>query len=667
MKSEPKLIILVLFLFFPILAQAENTFDLNHYVEWEREASLNAVNRYDRFLKTRLSQNNIKSPNQKKSGDKLILSSLPGQTGQPILFKADISDKIYRNHLPSAENIEFDQFSMTGALNEWESLQFGVYSPVDLQGVYFEISDLVHEKGKSVIQGAGRNLRKYTVYNILAKKKKSRQVSPDMDINPEINTVTFHYEEEPVLLLDLPRIDIKADTSQAFWLDLFIPESSYPGIYSGYISIMQDQNELKKVPFILEILPFELDMALEWSRGAYISKFIDKKEAVNLIEHGHTQVSWWTDANYTIKINQGQVTADFSPYVKYLEMLDEVGMAGPHTVFLGGDSPKLINKIFTLLGRPTITNGRNVNNRHQYEATDLSEPFESYFIQTLKQFHDQMEQAGHGSILAAILDEPDHKPRPERLDWYNRIFSMMEASVPELQTFGVFYRKNNEKMLSHDHDVWSTNSPSIKKYNAVKKAGKKLFTYHGGFRFYKSAGMPRFRVGIIPWVYDAAGTFYWAIWNHSDNDRRLDDIFSPDIFAGRAITIARAPQGASYGPLNTLVHKGFREAVDDARYIKTLEKMIKKAKGTSAGAEAKKHEKWLNHIKLTLRKKMYVRGGRVYNHKEFKDWRFPVASLTFYNSIGEKCNLENFEKFSEFIRTDIQRRIVSLLKAMDKI
>ena len=427
-----------------------------------------------------------------------------------------------------------------------------------------------------------------------------------------------------------------------------------------------DENVAEKVQISVDVSPFRLGRALNWSRGAYLSKFIDKKEAVNLIENGHTQVSWWTTGGYTISLEKGKIHADFSPFTSYLNMLDSAGMTGPHVVFLGGESPKLHNIIFSMMGRAGIHDGRNSKFRNQFPESDLSPPFESYLIQVLHQFKAQMTANGYGDLLCVLMDEPDHKPSPERLNWYNKTYAMVEKNIPDLLTMGVFYHKGDEKKLSHHHSVWSTNRPSTSLYEACKQAGKKLYTYHGGFRFYDPPGKYRFDIGIIPWVYDAAGTFYWAIWNHSESERHLDDIFSPDTFAGRATTIARAPAGEDYGPLSTLVHKGFREAVDDARYIKTLEKLINKAKGSVAEPEAERHRIWLDNIRHTLRKKLYVRGGHVYNHKRFTDWHFPVASLTFSNSLGEKCSLENLEVFSRFIREDIRRRIISLLKQMSR-
>ena len=538
---------------------------LNFKVSWERAASIQAIQRHEDAV-----------AQLKKRGEQISRPPIQSGPGQLVIFNAGVLKKVNK-YLPPAGDIKpVDVVKFQSARNEWESAQIGIWAPEQINRLNYHITDLVHENGKDVIKGAGPNIRAYFVYNVVTKKQASIEVSADMDIAAglEKSGRSFRYEEEPVALIDLPWIDVQKGTSQALWLDIYTSKSTRSGKYSGDIVIEAQGELLSKIPIEITVLPFELDEARDWSRGAYISKFIDEKEAKNLVEHGHTQVSWWTSAGYRIRLKNGQISADFSPCFNYFKMLDNVGMAGPHTVFFGGDTPKLINNIFSLLNRPTITGGRNIKYREQYEATDLTAPFDSYLSQTLKQFYDQMKSCGHENILAVILDEPDHRPRPERLNWYNKVFSIVEKQVPELQTFGVFYHKDDEKKLSHHHHVWSTNCPSMEKYEACKKAGRKLFTYHGGFNFYASPGKPRFAIGIIPWVYEADGTFYWAIWNHDDAQRGKDDIFSPLTFGGQSTTIGRSIGGAESGPISTLVHKGFREAVDDARYIKTFENCL---------------------------------------------------------------------------------------------
>ncbi len=623
---------------------------------WERQASLEAQKKYqDRLREKRYPVESRKSFSKKDLKDNYPKNDF-------IVFLTSINNKVFKYNVPRKNEVGIDRFNMFCAKNEWESIQIGIWALRDLKNFSYEISDLVHENNQDTIPEPGKNVRKYYAYNVLVKEQDGKEASPDMDIDPEksSNKIKISFREEPVVLMDLPGIDIEADTAQALWLDIHITKDVKEGIYRGNIVFRINGEKTREYPLSVTVHPFELDEAKDWSRGAYISKFVDQKEAVNLFENGHNQVSWWTSGGYSIKLQGQQILADFSPFSEYLKMLEKVGITGPHVVFLGGDSPKIENEIFRLLGRKEISNGRNERYRSQYVESDLSPPFEFYLAQVLKQYHQQMKACGHGDILSVLLDEPDHKPNPERLNWYNKIFSIAEKQIPELPTMGVFYHKGDEGKLSHHHSVWSTNRPSIELYNTCKKANKRLYTYHGGYQFYDSPGKFRFSVGIIPWVYEAAGTFYWAIWNHSDEERIKDDIFSPDEFGGQSTTIVRAPLNSSCGPLSTLIHKGFREAVDDARYIRTLEKMINASIGTSREKKALQHRKWLLDIQSQLRRKMVIRGGHLENHKKRSGLNFPIASLEFKNMKNEVSNMENLDAFSEFIRRDVTNRILDI-------
>jgi hypothetical protein len=639
-------------LFFIFVSTPAQGSTLNFNIYWERTASLEAVQRHSDAV-----------AQLKNRGERISKPEVQSGPGELFIFNAGILKKVKKYPPPAEDERPIDVVRLKSAKNEWESAQIGIWTPEKINHLKYHITDLIHENGQHVIKGTGPNIRTYFVYNVVTKKTSSTEVSVDMDIDVRLqnNQHSFRYEEEPVALLDLPWIDVEKETSQALWLDIYTSKSTPSGKYCGDILIETPKRILSKIPIEIKVLPFELDEAREWSRGAYISKFIDKKEAENIVEHGHTQVSWWTSNGYHLRLKNGQISADFSPSLNYLKMLDNVGMTGPHTIFLGGNTPKLINNIFSLLNRPTITGGRDIKYRGQYEATDLTAPFEKYLRQTLKQFYHQMKSHGHEDILTIILDEPDHRPRPERLNWYNKIFPIIEEQTPELQTFGVFYHKNDEKKLSHYHHVWSTNCPSIKKYEACKEANRKLFTYHGGFNFYGSPGKPRFSIGIIPWVYEADGTFYWAIWNHDTAHREKDDIFSPLTFGGQAITIGRSTGGSNSGPISTLIHKGFREAVDDARYIKTFEKLLDRLSVASSKKENRIYEqkRWIKGVQKIFRKRLYVRGGHVQNHKKWKDWHRPAASIIIYNSFGEKMDLSDLNEFTVQFREDIIQRILS--------
>jgi hypothetical protein len=376
-------------------------------------------------------------------------------------------------------------------------------------------------------------------------------------------------------------------------------------------------------------------------------------------------VSWWTFAGCQFNVKGDAVTVDFTGYQDYLKLLDKVGYAGPHMNFISGSDPKIQNRILKYLGRDTIENARKMKAAKAFKNSDLSEPFGKILCDVLKQYHAQMKAVGHGNMPVCLLDEPDHEPRPTRMNWYNKMYELVEKGAPEVQTYGTFYHEGDEKKMSHHHSVWTTNCPSVEKYNACKAAGKQLWTYHFGFQFCNNTTPVRFRLGILPWVYRATGTFYWAnFWNSS----------SPfDAFgATTADAMDTATLMTAKGPLSSKMNKAIRESVDDRRYIVTLEKLIVKAKGLG-GVMAKQAEAdaaFLEEVRKPLFEKMVVRGGRPSFSK--------IGKIEVTGTKGRKGVLESVAEpkgkkdksldpleagatstFAEFVRAEVTDRILA--------
>mgnify|MGYP000017645829 CR=1 FL=1 len=618
---------------------------------WEREASQWAVSAYQDALE--------KNPDELARANESLapqqITPLPETTVKAnqdrgfVIFSRPYHQRIDKRLPPSAAEVLEAKFEIAAARNEWEPLQIGVYALRTLRGFAFTVSDLVHSSGKDRIH-AGPNTRKLYGMNLLMRVGRQPE-HPDGDIGYEREGKTaWKYEEPPAVLVDLPYIEIPRGEARSLWLDIHVPQSAAPGVYHGQIQFWLARKQAAEVPLTVTVYPFVLDEAAEWSRGPFTSGFLERDQLIQLREHGINNMSWWTTGGSKIELVDGKIVADFSPYQRYLRLLDICGYVGPHVVFLGGSDPKIQNTISKMLGRDVILDARNKTAAEAFRKADLSEPFGKYLCQTLKQFHEQAKAVGHPDLLACLLDEPDHVPRPERRDWYNRMFKIVEEGAPEVPLYGTFYHEGDEDRLSHHHKVWCTNCPSPSKYNACRKAGQNLFTYHFDFRYCDGNERQRFRLGILPWVYGAKGTYFWAMYWHDG------DPFDPFVEKKNYDT-ACIP--TPHGPLATPVIKTVREGIDDRRYLATLEKLIDEAiESGSAGAraEAKADRLWLESFREPLFDKLEIRGGRPVDGK--------VPPVTIQRFDGGKITLGPDEStafaFATAVRQDVARRIISL-------
>ncbi len=617
--------------------------------QWERQASEWAVRAYRAALD--------RLPEEWAAAVRALrpppASPLPEELRQAadktglVLFERPFYRPIDKWLPPASAEARGARFEMAAARGEWESLQIGIWAARPLSGLSFAVTDLVREGGRGRIVAA-RHVKALYGMNLLFRMARKAEAL-DGDIAPGAQKAAWSYAERPAVLLDLPSIYVPQGEARSLWLDVFIPQDAVAGTYRGRIAFRLAGREVARVPLAVTVYPFVLDDAPQWARGPFTPKYLDRPQLIQLREHGINTMSWWTADGTTIERKDGQVVADFKAYSEYLKQMDSLGYVGPHVVFLGGSDPKIENRIMKFLGRPTVEDARNRASATAFEKSDLSEPFGRYLCDVLRQFHGQMKAAGHPDMLACLMDEPDHEPRPTRRDYYNRVFALVEKGAPEVPLYGTFYHDGDEDRLSHHHKVWCSNCPSPAKANACRKAGQSLFTYGGGYGYAGENETQRFRMGILPWVYGARGTYFWAMYWHNG------DPFDPFV-DNKNFDTACLP--TPEGPLATPVIKTIREAIDDRRYLVTLEKRIERAlqsKDQAVREQAQADIAWLDSFRQPLFETLEVRGGRPIG---------TIGPVTAAGRDGRKATIGPDESgswaFSEFVRREVARRIVSL-------
>jgi hypothetical protein len=619
--------------------------------DWERKASIWAVKAYQDALEK--NPDELALANQSlASGQATPLSEEIRKASESrgfVVFSRPVHRRIDKRLPPLAEEVGKATFEIAAARGEWESVQVGIHALRTLRGFSYTLTNLAQVDGHDHINAAGYTRKLYGMNLLMRVGRKAQQ--PDGDLGPAREGRTaWNYLEQPAVLVDVPSIDIPKGESHSLWLDVYVPPTMTPGTYRGDILFRLAGKEVASVPLTVTVYPFVLDEAAGWSRGPFTARLLDLDQLLQLREHGINNMSWWTSGGTKVEMKDGKIVADFSAYQRYLRRLDMCGYVGPHVAFLGGSDPKIQNTISKFLGRPVIENARDRESAEAFRTADLSAPFGEYLCDALRQFHEQMKAVGHENLLACLLDEPDHEPRPERRDWYNRMFALVEKGAPEVPLYGTFYHEGDEDRLSPHHKVWCTNCPSPSKMNAGRKAGADLFTYHFDFQYSGPNELQRFRLGILPWVYGAKGTYFWAMYWHEG------DPFDP-FLEEKNYDTACIP--TPEGPLTTPVLKTIREGIDDRRYLATLEKAIQRAlqsEDESARAEARQDAAWLDSFRKPLLETLQVRGGRPVDGK--------VGPLKVQGLNGRIATLGPDESstwaFAAFVRQDTARRIVSL-------
>ena len=114
--------------------------------------------------------------------------------------------------------------------------------------------------------------------------------------------------------------------------------------------------------------------------------------------------------------------------------------------------------------------------------------------------------------------------------------------------------------------------PDRKEVEGWHKHGHKIFAYNNPQTGIENADIYRRNYGLIMWKYGYDGIAdnayqhtYGLVWNDFDNPT----------YRNHSMTYPTAN-----GVVDTIGWEGFREGIDDVRYITTLEALIKKAKSS---------------------------------------------------------------------------------------
>jgi hypothetical protein len=541
-----------------------------------------------------------------------------------IPFQCDYMKPFYRKTWPRASAVEFETIKLWMAKNETKPLLLGIRALRNLPEFSYRVTDLRHETSGQIIKSAE---------------------------NVKIGYMFFLWLENrqfPGAILDLPSISIPEGENRMLWAEISIPFDAEAGVYRGEIILLIDNQESSRVPFKVEVYPFILDEAKEWGRGAFLQQIQNDINLTHMREHGMNMISGWTSSIYSIRIRNGRLVTRFRMLKSYLARLDRLGYTGPHAWFLGGGDPKLVNAILRLLGRQGIRNAKKDSSKPQFRRVDLSSPFEEYLCDFMRQWHEALKSVGHEKLAACLLDEPDHRPRPERMDFYNRIFEMVERNVPEVTLYGVFYHEGDERKLSHHHHVWCSNGPLWPLAKVCREAGRELWTY-GPLNYGDSARFVRYTIGFAPWVYKASGSFFWAnFWMARDlvfYPRQIED----DRPASLSIY-------TRYGPLPSVALKGYHAGVVDRRYLVTLEKLIDQGlrRGGRVKEKAEVHKQFLAALQDPLAREIKFDRGRV-----LRAPRIRVTGIT-----GRRSPWVGKEEFAIFLREDVALRCKDLAEVL---
>ena len=515
------------------------------------------------------------------------------KAGRVVIVKA-ISDKL----LPPTKEIpalETDKLSFCVAHGEYSPASFIVEAPEnkDLEAVLPMASDFVSDDGHVIPANALDMKHLVTWYTgapqVTRKQKNVRTLTPELLLKDptlvkiseedrgnylrldfpnrsyytyisasmeERNTIPYkeHYhldiKEFPVRdSAVLKPVRIPAGERRQFWATLHAPLDAPAGIYRGKIRIVNGKETFKEIPVEMEILPFELLPPENFISSIYYKgqlgpngaigagNFADSKnetqylaEMRDLMAHGVTNppiFQWWR--------------GDGIQYLdKCLKLREEAGMDN-RVLFLWGSTTGAPDKPEELLKlKERVEQVFAIARPHGAE--------EIYFygideargdVLAREQLAWKVVHEAGGKIYVAVINLADCR----------------ETSLDMAVVCGTHY--------------------SAEEVAKAREKGRKLLSYANpqGGCIRPETYRRNYGLLIWQWGFDGAMTHayqcgYGHIWNDFDGMFRDENMAYPTID----------------GVIDTIQWEGYREGIDDLRYLATLNGALRKAAADSPAA-----------------------------------------------------------------------------------
>ena len=480
-----------------------------------------------------------------------VLTAAEKQRGY-VLFQRPITEPVYPNSRPLAHE-RLEQLAAFAATQEFEPLTFSIYPIRQLRNLKVRFSSLTCDAGK--IPASQITVRLVTYWNVGYPRYTSRST----------------YRRTPELLERVSIHSSPAGECQRYWAQVHVPDDAKPGLYRGTASVWDDGfDKATEIPVSFRLLPFKLesDPAKHYSsyyymrnRTQYAGKpesFIRKaadNEYLAMAAYGLNM----TPTLY-LRCNDGKTI--YLPYPDELDRMLKAGLAGP--------VPVTADSVISRLYRATTPDGERGSH---WNISKLPPPeFYEKITAAFKAFEIERKAKGWPEFICCPIDEV----AAARKDFGAKVYAAVKVAgirtyatkdpkgadaAPYRPYIDIWcsqpYSVAYEKIIGQDrYEYWcypNHNAGEIKDRRVMCKGGR--MTY--GFGFWRSG-----YTTLIPWN-----------WNWTPGDDQFDYLRGSHSGCGQRIDEDGEVIPAIYWEC-------FREGVDDARYVYTLQQAVFQREGS---------------------------------------------------------------------------------------
>jgi len=463
-----------------------------------------------------------------------------------LLFQRPIMEPVYPNTQP-LEHERLERLVAFATPGEFEPITFSVYPVRDLKNLRVRCSALASNAGE--IPASEITVRLATYWNVGYPRYTSRDT----------------YRRIPELLERVTVHTSPAQECQRYWIVVYVPADTKPGLYSGNVTISDDGfDKAIQIPVAFRVMSFSLkkDPAKHYSAYYYVrnqtqyrgksDEFFQKtsqNEYQAMLDYGLDMIP-----TQSLQCLDGKTFTVRNP--EDLDRLVKMGFKGP-VPLMGGNA---MSRIY----RDTTPDGQRGSH---WRISKMPPPeFYARVTESFKAFEADRIARGWPEFVCCPLDEVASTHNEFGAKTYaavraggvrtyitkNTLSSDATLYRPHVdvwcsQPYSMLY----EKIVAQDqYEYWSYpnhNAGEVKDRRVMCKGGR--MTY--GFGFWRSG-----YTTLIPWH-----------WSWTPGDDQFDYLRGSQSGCGQRITDDGQVIPAIYWEC-------FREGNDDARYLYTLQQMI---------------------------------------------------------------------------------------------
>jgi hypothetical protein len=381
----------------------------------------------------------------------------------------------------------------------------------------------------------------------------------------EASKRTARYVRYPVFLRPAAAREIPANTSRLYWVTAHAASDLKAGVYHSTILLAETGGATVKIPVEIRVLPFRLaEPGVRF--GAFLSSrpFAPGEWAL-MKRYGMDALQWFWNAHpIRIRNENGRPLMDFTEYDAFVGGMRQAGMRGPLVLSLGnswlGHYEIELAKALGLRLMKRRLEGREVT---LMDMTDSR--WEEPYVEGLRQIFAHAKEAGWPPLALLINDEPTK----HIMAYHPYRYRLVKKHFPEIPVYGVFFEPQKDPgPLLHSSDIVVANR-DLERMSRLAREHRKRFWSYNNITADQSFGKNRLLYGQIPAYYGSETMFFWC-WNYYIGDAWSDF----DGGQSDADWVAVYPSVDGKEPVRTLALEAAREAIDDVRYLKTLQNLI---------------------------------------------------------------------------------------------